>query len=239
MPAAIPIVAAVVGAAGSASAANQQKQAAKGAANAQMDIANRAMEIPGYVKKSKNMLFGVLGPAMQQYAMTGQIPELMPESMLSDVYNTMRTNADEGHKKGRDALDQSLTGRGLDYGNVGTNALSKYDSDYEKQMAEVGADIAYKGRAANMANWTDYLNKIYGIFSGGKAQQTQLTQTGLGLASDSIAANYAGQAGYYNTMSQIPAQMMAMYSMYQNPSSGYTNQANYAPTGQYGLPPNH
>jgi len=91
----------------------------------------------------------------------------------------------------------------------------------------------------NIQGWQDTLNKMYGIFSQGKAQQTGLIGQGLNMASDAIGANYAGQSGYYNALSQIPGQAWGMYNMFSQPGAGngYTG-TDYAPTGTYLLPPN-
>ncbi len=240
MPAAVPAVMGVASLAGGIYSANKQAGAASDAADQQMKLAQMAMQTPGYVKKSKNMLFDVLSPALQAYMQNGQLPNLMPESYTDAIYNAARKTGDESHAKGRSQLETSMENRGLGYGNVMPEALGKYDADYENQMASLGADLAYKGRMVNIQGWQDYLNKIYGIFSQGKAQQSGLIGQGLNLASDSIGANYAGQAGYYNQIGQIPSQAWGLYNMMNGgygqsstPSNPYADGFTISPETDY------
>lgn len=207
----MPWIAGVASAVGGAVAANQGRQQSKAAIAAQQRLASQLMTTPEWVKKSKANIFGVLDPQVQAY-LRGEKPQVISPDMQSAWWKAAYDDMRQPFEQQQRATEQSLTNRGLDYGNVLSTAQGANAERFNRTVQSTRADIAQKAALANYAADQDLQNRIMQLFGMGMnrqaAREAMAAQIGSG-ANAASAANsqqYAGALGqgFGSIMGSIP-----------------------------------
>lgn len=199
MPAAIPLAVAAVGAGGSASVANQQSKAAKGAANSQNALAAQQM---AQAQAEKDRWYGQLTPEIAAYKDMANKRVISPE-LTDSMYNFFRDNVDQQAAIDRTKLVQGLERRGLRDSGIAGRSLS----DFAKGQADV--KTGYGLNLAKDAALTNYnaqnqarqylLSLMMSGYGGGQSAVNQSNQIGAGLQSDALAAQLAANQNRYGS----------------------------------------
>lgn len=193
MPAAVPIAMTAVSAAASASSANQQKKAAKGAANQQTQLAYDQMQ---QAQAEKDRWYSQLTPEIADYKAQANRQVISPE-LTDSMYRFFQQNVDEQAGKDYTRMVQGLERRGLRDSGISGKAMS----DFAKGQADV--KTGYGLNLAKDAALTNYnaqnqakqylMSLMMSGYGGGQGAVNQASQIGSQLRSDAIAANLAAR----------------------------------------------
>jgi len=186
-------------AAGSAAGANADSIAAQKAQADRMYY----MGMPAYGKEGKTGMWSLLRPELASW-ISGKRPEVMSSDLTDAQYQMMIRPITESYQKGRGQVEQGMTNRGLDYGNLMPKALGEYDQRYQTTLGDIGTKVAANAAQMNFGAQQSTLDRLLGAYMGlfkqGQGEKTAWMGQGMQGQSNAISAGAANTGNYWNSM---------------------------------------
>ena len=194
---------------------NQGKQAQMGGAGREQAMGQGLWQtgLAPYGKKAKAGMWDLLTPELEA-VLSGKTQVINPEQ-TSGMYNFLTRDLNRNYNEARKGVEQGMVNRGMDYGSNMAKNLSRVDTDYRNQLADIGSKLAYNAATTNYNAQQQRYNNLLGVlgnlFGAAKAQQMGMKQQGLGMLSNANAAQTAAQGNYWNGLASMLGGTMGQF----------------------------